>query len=217
MISELVGHAHDLGNKLTIVHGVARIIQSKNTQAILEEPIKNLTNAIQVSHGILLRITDLLKSEGQNLDELTLRRITEHVEEIKQNVLASMQRLYNIKLTIQKDHIDFKSHFLYNQKILEQVYENIIENAHQNGATKMKIYYLVEADRFKISFEDNGPGIKSADLKLLGTGFSSKQGGQGLGTQIIAKNVKKLKGKVKWISDGQNGCVVEIELPTYKK
>ena len=76
----------------------------------------------------------------------------------------------------------------------------------------MSIY--LSKDNICISIEDNGIGIEN--ITNIGSNYTSKINGSGLGT-IFSKNIiEKHRGKIIYESEKDIGTTVDILLPIFK-
>ena len=87
----------------------------------------------------------------------------------------------------------------------------------------MRLLYLAELNRIKITVQDTGIGISKEDLKNLFDRFSRGEGGQkinseglGLGLYVAQSIIKAHNGKIWAESEGINkGSRFYIELPVH--
>lgn len=83
----------------------------------------------------------------------------------------------------------------------------------------LRVWTKVEGQRVKVFFEDNGVGIKSADLEnIFNYGFSTKDRGSGFGLHNCANYMKNNEGSIEILSDGLNqGACTVLDLGLYKE
>jgi len=96
---------------------------------------------------------------------------------------------------------------------------NLVENAIQASETAplIKLSVRRETTRFRISIEDNGPGIQeSMKEKIFDPFFSSRPGGTGLGLAVVHSAVKACSGQIAIKSAESGGALIEILLPREK-
>jgi len=107
---------------------------------------------------------------------------------------------------------------------LRQVILNLIDNAihyTDKGHINVRLLYLAELNRIKITVQDTGIGISKADLENLFVQFSRGEGGQkinsqglGLGLYVAQSIIKAHNGKIWAESEGlRKGSKFYIELP----
>ena len=109
---------------------------------------------------------------------------------------------------------------------LRQVILNLVDNAihyTEKGHINVRLLYLSELNRIKITVQDTGIGISKEDLKNLFDRFSRGEGGQkinseglGLGLYVAQSIIKAHNGTIWAESEGINkGSRFYIELPVH--
>jgi signal transduction histidine kinase len=70
-------------------------------------------------------------------------------------------------------------------------------------------------DAIVVEVEDSGPGIDPADLNsIFDAFFSTKSHGMGLGLAICRMIIERHGGRLSASSDGTNGALFQVILPT---
>ncbi|MFO0722642.1 MAG: ATP-binding protein [Myxococcota bacterium] len=87
---------------------------------------------------------------------------------------------------------------------LEQVLENLVDNAIKYGGPRVSIRSRIDQGRLEIRVEDAGPGIPAEHLPRLFERFyrvdrhrSKESGGTGLGLAIVERLVRGMRGQVR--------------------
>ena len=103
---------------------------------------------------------------------------------------------------------------------LKIIFSNIISNAYKylNPETDsfLKINVRVTAKETRLSFADNGIGIKPEYLPKITNMFyraTDRSQGSGLGMYIVKQAVEKLKGNMLVESEYGKGTIIKINLP----
>lgn len=105
---------------------------------------------------------------------------------------------------------------------LEQVLENLVDNAIRYGARpgQVRITACATEGRVRLTVEDDGAGIPAEDLGRVFERFyrvdparSRKLGGTGLGLAIVQRLVTALRGSVRAESEPGRGARFVVELP----
>jgi len=104
---------------------------------------------------------------------------------------------------------------------LEQVLENLIDNALRHGdATRVAVSAHRRDQRIELAVADDGPGIAAEHLPHLFERFyqvdptrSRERGGTGLGLAIVKELVEAMGGSVAVTSEAGQGTRFTIELP----
>ncbi|MCR9244993.1 MAG: HAMP domain-containing histidine kinase [bacterium] len=80
--------------------------------------------------------------------------------------------------------------------LLERALDNLLDNARQAGATRLRIAAQVLEDEVSIHVEDNGSGITEAHLARIFEAGWSGSGGNGLGLHAVAATMHAHHGRV---------------------
>jgi len=103
---------------------------------------------------------------------------------------------------------------------LEQVFQNLLENALQHAPAQSQIEVngaaIKEAGEAAIEYEilDRGPGFREEDLpKLFQPFFSRRRDGTGLGLSIVQRVVEQHGGTVRAGNRPGGGAALVVRLP----
>jgi signal transduction histidine kinase len=107
---------------------------------------------------------------------------------------------------------------LANPTQIEQVLVNLIKNASEAGAGNIRLDVATECinGSVRLTVDDNGPGISSADLPhVFDPFFSTKrgQGGTGLGLTLVHVIIAEHGGRIAIEPRSSGGTRVTIDLP----
>jgi signal transduction histidine kinase len=105
---------------------------------------------------------------------------------------------------------------------LQEVISNLIHNAVDamdatiNRSRILRVTTDVHGDdAIKLTVEDSGPGIDANKLEgIFGAFITTKSQGMGLGLAICRMIIEKHKGQITASSDGKNGALFQVVLPT---
>jgi signal transduction histidine kinase len=105
---------------------------------------------------------------------------------------------------------------------LHSVFENLINNGIQAGASEIIVRCCCKDDMISIDFEDNGKGCDEESFKMLFTAFfttKSKYHSTGLGLCIVQTIIENHYGQITAASKnlsgkGRTGMIFSITLPT---
>ncbi len=107
-----------------------------------------------------------------------------------------------------------------NQIELEIVLVNLLRNAVEAGATRVTLETRESANDAKIAVDDNGRGIREADLERLCDPFFTtrrSRGGAGLGLSIVHSIVEDHGGRLDFLPNSAGGTTASITLPRFQK
>ncbi|HYI08533.1 MAG TPA: PAS domain S-box protein [Thermoanaerobaculia bacterium] len=103
---------------------------------------------------------------------------------------------------------------------LQQVFENLIDNAVQHAPARSTVRVSAAAIEnagrtwIECRVEDEGPGFASLDLERVFEPFYTKrQGGTGLGLSIVNRIVQEHSGRITAANRAAGGAIVTILLP----
>lgn len=99
---------------------------------------------------------------------------------------------------------------------LERLLRNLVKNACEAmaGQGRLDLSLRYEAGRVLLEVRDDGPGMDDQTLRhALQPGFTTKDGGSGLGLSLVRGAVIRYGGKLELESTPGRGTVVRIRLP----
>jgi len=201
------GIAHEIRNPLGIIRGTVQVMKDEFKDAEgIDEYIDVLLMQCDRQNKVVGELLDYAKDSKLSLMDVNLNHIVKSVINltsvyIRKNKVSLKQELNDIpEVKIDPDK-------------LKQVFINIIINsceaANENGQLSIRTYY--EDGFIKVSFKDNGKGIKKEDLeKIFNPYFTTKQNGTGLGLAISKKLIENMEGTIEIKSSEGMGTEVII-------
>ena len=103
---------------------------------------------------------------------------------------------------------------------LVRMVSNLVDNAARHAATAVQIGLTSHADIVRLTVDDDGPGIPSADRERvferfvrLDTSRTRDQGGSGLGLAVVRSIVTRHRGHVRVEDSPTGGARFIVELP----
>jgi two-component system sensor histidine kinase RegB len=98
---------------------------------------------------------------------------------------------------------------------LKQVIFNVLDNAHEESPSWMKVVTSREGNNLQLTVNDAGKGFSPEMLAEIGRPYRSSKGrpGGGLGLFLVVNVVRKLGGSVSAGNRAEGGASVTIELP----
>ncbi|MTD45967.1 HAMP domain-containing protein [Conexibacter sp. W3-3-2] len=101
---------------------------------------------------------------------------------------------------------------------LEQVLDNLVDNALGVGAGEVVVRARAEAGRVVVTVEDDGPGLRPADRERAFDRFwrgpgADERPGSGLGLAIVRRLVEQEGGEVTLEASATGGLLVRLTLP----
>lgn len=212
--------SHELRTPMNSVLGFAQLLQkSPELPSVLHRDVREITTA---GHHLLQLINDLLdlsKIESGHIslaiEPVSLKQI---ITECKA-LLHPMAQTRQIKLLSE----NIQEYQLFADRLrLKQVILNLLTNAiiYSPPGEEVKIKPLVlDNNRIRIEFIDNGPGIPASLIDELFIPFkrldqtSAKVEGSGIGLTISQELVELMSGEIGVNSQPGTGSVFWFELP----
>ena len=98
--------------------------------------------------------------------------------------------------------------------IIELLFENSVKALETVENKKISIFFSQKENNLIIKFCDTGIGItKNNEKKIFQYGFSTKDGGTGIGLNQVQENLKALSGKINIGSQNEYNTVFELIIP----
>jgi two-component system phosphate regulon sensor histidine kinase PhoR len=213
--------SHELRTPVTAVQGYAEtLLRSKVDDATQHQ-------FLEIIHRQAMRIGSLVAGLLR-LSELEARPPEQTVREpvdvaaVANNVVETMRdRALSAKCALRVD-LDGASRVLADPAGLEQVLENLVDNALKYGASGGEVSILgkKKGERVELAVADKGAGIEPQHLSRVferfyrvDAGRSRDQGGSGLGLAIVKHLVESMGGTVEVTSQPRAGARFTVDLP----
>ena len=199
--------AHEVRNPVFAISSIAAILKK---QAKDPEQEKFISSILKEANTLNLLVDDLLMY-GKALELKTKRvMIQDFLKEITDG-MASIAGEFGGEFRIVRDGEGL--HAVLDTERMKQVFYNLIKNALEADASLVTIDVCTEDETIIISIQDDGKGIKNADITQMFTPFfTTKKSGTGLGLSICRKIVDEHGGSIRISSESTSGAVVQIAL-----
>ena len=225
----------------------ARIQRDERFASDVSHELRSPLMTLAASVGVLEHRRDELSEQARQAVDLLgkdLRRFTSLVED-----LLEISRLDGVEVTAHLSPV-FLAEFLRfavqhsrspdvpvlfepadsdvvvmaEKRRLAQVIHNLLDNAMKYGGGATSVSFARVGELVRISVDDNGPGVPSADRERIFDRFTRAGAdagrrdvakGVGLGLSLVAEHIRLHGGRV-WVTDrakGQPGARFVVELP----
>ncbi|WP_421085623.1 ATP-binding protein (plasmid) [Priestia sp. MF3] len=192
--------------------------KDEREEELLDNSIDRLSKANEETIALLElfnKLDPLTMTKKGKIEEVDLRMIIDHVENVFKNELLENQ------ITIIKDFKEEKITWKGIEKDFRMVFTNLFENSiywlkmdDQNKDKCISVSSEIIDGFLSIDIIDNGPGIKKEFIEneaIFTPGFSAKEAGTGLGLAISGEALKRNKGILKALY-ADKGAHLRIEL-----
>ena len=214
-VAELASRvARELNNPLaTAMVYVQLLLARGNVDEITKEGLGTIYREAQRANAItadLLSFARRAKPEREliSIQEVIQRSLELHIPRLRANNIELVVKLQpDIPRTMADPHQ------------MQKVFANIIINAEQamteaHGKGSLYIKAQVAGEIIRITFEDNGPGIKSSSLKnIFDPFFTTRETGLGLGLSICCAIIEGHGGCIYAMNRPGQGATFVVELP----
>lgn len=215
--------AHDLRSPLSIIYSYSQILADKTSDILPDKYQQFISTIYSTSQFMLGLIEDLLDVSKIESGKMELNKETFDLIDLARRNIELNQVLAekkNIEL-----HFDFnpgKINVEADRHKLEQVFNNLINNAIKFSFTKSSIYIKInlEGEKVQVAIKDKGKGIPEDKQKTLfkpfqsGSEFGTEgEKGTGLGLAIVKRIVEEHGGQI-WVeSELEKGSEFYFTLP----
>jgi len=212
----LAGVAHELNNPLTTIMGFSEILLlRKGSFDRTRNYLEKINESSLLCKNIVQKLLAFSRKEGARQEYIQINQVIESILELKQHDF----KVDGIQVV--KQLADNMPNTMANFYELQQVFLNIINNAHQAmkmhaGTGTLTVKSAFDEKVIRINFLDTGPSIPEKNLqKIFEPLFTTKKKGEGtgLGLSICYEIIKEHKGNIFVANDQGKGACFAIELP----
>ena len=214
-VAELASRvAHELNNPVaTVLVYVQLLLARGNVDEITKEGLETIYREAQRANAIT---ADLLSFARRGKPDRELISIQEVIQRSLELYIPRL-RANNIELVV-KLQPDIPRTMADTHQ-MQKVFANIIINAEQamteaHGKGRLYIKAQVAGEIIRITFEDNGPGIKPSNIKnIFDPFFTTRETGLGLGLSICCAILEGHGGCIYAMNKPGQGATFVVELP----
>ena len=209
--------SHEFKTPLSSIEGYATLLQNP---ALSEEKRLRYTQKILENSHRLSNLTSniLLLSKLENQEVLTDKKQFRLDEQIRKTILLLEDKWTKKNIEF---NLDLPLQIYYgSEKLLEQVWYNIIDNAIKHSPSDGVIEIRIKSEQTFVSVEveDHGEGMTEEVMKHIFEKFyqgdsSRKEEGNGLGLALVKRIINICNGKISVQSTPGCGSTFSVELP----
>ena len=204
--------AHELRNPLGVIQTAILNIRRKSKNQALERHLANIEKKIFESNLIIDNLLRYSRIRPPNFERANI------IDLVTESLDAAADRFPEHRITIETDLEPVARETAEVDVVqMKEVLDNILNNAYQAVVPtggRVKITGRAGPEGINISVEDNGDGIKQADLeRVFEPFFTRKSRGTGLGLTICRELVRLHGGTVTIESTPGSGTCLVVNLP----
>ncbi|HIP96344.1 MAG TPA: hybrid sensor histidine kinase/response regulator, partial [Anaerolineae bacterium] len=216
------GIAHELNNPLTSIMGYAELVQREaSVDGTIKADLRKIYEQAERSAHIVRKLLTFARQYPPERERTDINRALEKTIEL----LAYQLDVDNI--TVVRDLDPTLPHTQADVHQLQQVFLNIINNAHQamkqahgRGTLTVRTRLVDEGQTIRITLSDDGPGIPPSIIaRIFDPFFTTKDVGEGtgLGLSICYGIVSEHGGRIWARSEPGQGATFFVELPVVRE
>ncbi len=209
------GVAHELNNPLTGVIGYSQLLTGIDCDGEVGRMVNIISREAERCHRIVDSLLQFAREYDQEKEYTQINDIIESTLSLKRyqlyvdNIQLELQLSKDIPETVIDPHQ------------MQQVFMNIINNAHQamveySGQGNLTVETELKNDMILIRFSDTGPGIPQENMERIFDPFFTTKAlgkGTGLGLSICHSIVEKHEGRIYAESEADSGATFVVEIP----
>lgn len=199
--------SHDIRTPVSSIGATAELLElGEHDQARRDKITIIRTKTVQIDE----LIGELFLANAERIGELSA-----HVESLPSRVIEPMLRAADTDGMIGDCNLDDALVDL-DQRRLQQVLDNLLDNARKYGAAPIEVTGAARSDRYVLAVRDHGPGVPDDEIDLLtakgyrGTNAAARRG-YGLGLHTAAQLSAAMGGELT-VAHGTPGLRIEIVL-----
>lgn len=201
MKTDIYTLAHEVKNPLCVVKGYLEMLNKENFLKYKEIINNELNESINILDNYLEYRKMVINKEIMDINLL--------LSDIKKSYQAYLKKQgINLKINLIDDDIYLMGD--YNR--LKQVFYNIIKNSCEAFSKNIFIDYKIKENKIIIRIKNDGLKIMDDNLDKVGTNYTSKVMGNGIGVNLSKKIIEMHGGKIKYKNNFDAGISVIITL-----
>jgi signal transduction histidine kinase len=207
------GVAHEINNPLMVINGALHLIRRKSDDKITGYVDKIGAAVVRIA-GITSSLTNFSKQQTDSFKKFNAHKSLELIMNDIAQVFAGDKLKFKFHFQAQNPNLSL------DESLFKQLILNILSNA-RDAISEAQVEGLITVstesikEKFVITIEDNGTGIKQEHLAHVFDAFyTTKQVGEGsgLGLYVAHNIVTMFGGKIEVVSSNGSGTIVRIEL-----
>ena len=200
--------SHDLRNVLATA-----MLESDRLEAQADPEVKRITaGLVRAVDRAAVLATSTLRFAKEDIPEVKLRTlyVSAALEELREHLAPIIDSSVVTFVTA----VDFK--FSGDLALLQRIFENLVRNAAEAGATSITLASAVEGEQLLVRVVDDGSGLAPKAIQNLFRPFagSARANGTGLGLPIARELMRAQGGDLSLEATSAEGTTFVVRLPS---
>jgi signal transduction histidine kinase len=215
---------HDLRSPLGSIKSMLQLLETGDPSDRADFFDSGFLSAIDLRITSMLGIIDqLLEISALTASHTSLHKTKVNITDLVVQTVASFKAMAAVKkIKIKMKLVDPVDKAYVDGRKIEQVVQNLVSNALKFSEQEktIAIYLGQEEDQFKIQVEDEGPGIREAEIPNLFKEFArtsnrptAGESSTGLGLAIVNRIVEAHQGTIDLITNEGKGSTFVVKIP----
>ncbi len=216
--------SHEFKTPLSGIYNAAVLTGKYKTSETQEKRNKHLLtikDKVRYLNGILNDFLSVERLDSGKVNyKITNFKLSKIVNEVIYNANTLLKKGQYIVYPKNIDGLDIT----YDEKILELILSNLLNNAVKYSGENTKIGFEISVDKKQFTFKisDQGIGIPLKDQKHIFSRYFRAENaltnqGTGIGLNIVKSHIQKFKGTIDFISVVDKGTTFTVKLPLIKE
>ncbi len=207
------GLAHEIKNPLASIRLHSQLIDAASLDEESRSSLTHIASESQVIEGLVNQWLYLARPQPPQRNRLDVKSVLEQTIEATRAQASHA----NVELRLQAAP-DTLFECLGDRSRLQQGFRNILLNGIQamphGGQLQITMHLDPATSEMQLRFQDGGPGFSAEALRHGADLFySEKEGGMGVGLNVVSEIISAHNGKMMLKNDPSGGAVVELRLP----
>ena len=202
--------SHDLRTPLTSMLGYLRIMETEEVSAEVREDLGTVIRKAERLQELINQFYDF--SRVTDLEYYVKLEDFEVTKALREALAEAYGELATRQLEVTTDIPESEVYVIANEKALQRVFQNLLQNAARYAKSKLSIAVREMKEEVILSFTNDVEGIDENEMEHLFERFytieaSRSSGSTGLGLTIAKELVEKMKGSMEAELEDGSLCI----------
>ena len=218
----MLGVGHDLLEEAKLARALVReIAEHSDDSSYVDETVDSLKNHVEILSSFIQVLEEFGHADNRETSPLDADKTVSTFFRRYRPLLKRSESGIDLQLKTGSPNIKVRMARRDLESVLINLTTNAIQALEETVPPRLiRVTSLAEKDRWILLFEDNGPGVSSSvtqDLFERGVTTRQKQGGSGLGLNIVRTVIENARGQIVLEPKSElGGASFRITLPIRK-